>query len=114
MATDTFPSVSIPVGSRTLGPVNVPNGLTYVLVKFSNWAQAGRTLSCFVEQSTDGLLWVGLGTMNATPGARSIGRDGTRDCSFGFGIPEGTGRQLRATAIVAGGTVTTDITITTS
>ncbi len=114
MAVTTFTNVSLPVGSRTFGPVDVTDDLTYVIIRFSNWTQVGRTLACFVEQSTDGLNWIGLGSMNATPGARNIGRDGTRDCSFGFGLPEGTGRQLRATTIVAGGTVTTTITITTS
>lgn len=115
MATNTFPNVSIPVGTQTFGPVNIPDGLTGITIRFSNWAQVGRTLAVRFEVSVDGGPFEQFFNMNPFPGGRSIGRDGTADASAFVGpLPPGINRRGQAVTTVAGGTVVSTITITTS
>lgn len=113
MATDTFPNVSIPVGARTFGPVAIPDGLTGINIRFSNWPQATRTLAVLFEVSVNGGPFQQFFGMNPFPGGRPVGRDGTTDSTAFVGpLPEGISRRCQATTTVVGGTVTTTITIT--
>lgn len=111
----TFP-VSQPVGSRLYGPVTLADTITAIDVSLSNWPQSNRFAQVDTEMSfDDGATWQYTGGMNATPGGRSIGRNGTDACQFVIGpMPTGVGRQLRATVLVTGGTVSCTMTIVTS
>lgn len=108
--------VSQPVGMQVYGPVAFANNLDVVDVRFSNWLQADRTLAVVVEMSFDGgVTWQRAGSMNPTPGARPVGRDGTTDCSFMIFGSVGVNRQIRATVTVAGsGPISTQMTIRTT
>jgi hypothetical protein len=113
VASDTFPNVSIAVGTRTFGPVNIPDGLTGINIRFTNWPQATRTVAVLFEVSVDGGPFQQFFNMNPFPGGRSIGRDGTADSAAFVGpLPTGVNRQARAITTVVGGTVVTTITIT--
>ncbi len=113
MAVNTFPNVSIPTGTRTFGPVNIPDGLTGINLRFSNWAQTGRTLAVEFQVAVDSGPFEQFFNMNPFPGGRSLGRDGTADASAFVGpLPEGVNRQGQAITTVAGGTVVTTVTIT--
>jgi hypothetical protein len=113
VAINTFNNVSIPVGDRTFGPVDIPDGLTGISIRFSNWPQAARTLAVLFEVSVDGGPFEQFFNMNPFGGGRSVGRDGTADSSAFVGpLPVGANRRGQATTTVVGGTVTTTITIT--
>lgn len=111
----TFP-VNQPVGVRVYGPATFADNISEVDVRVTNWPQASRTLKIDVEVSFDGgASWEYAGGMNATPGARPVGRDGTTDASFVIGpMPLAPARQARITATVAGGTVSASMTIKTA
>lgn len=99
-------------GVRPFGPVSIPDGSNRFECRIGNWAQANRTLQLDFEMSLDGgQTWQYAGGMNATPGARSVGRDGTTDASCVLGMPPVNGRQLRGTTTVVGGSISTLLTI---
>lgn len=114
MATDTFTNVSIPVGTRTFGPVNIPDGLTGLTIRFSNWPQTTRTLAVQFEVSVDGGPFVQFFNMNPFPGGRPVLRGSSDSIAFVGPLPEGINRRGQAVTTVVGGTVTTTITITSS
>lgn len=100
-------------GPRDFGPMDLPDRFDQLEFRFGNWPQAGRTLAVQFFVSIDGgATWQDLGSMNPTPGARGIGRDGTTDASVLLGLPDTRNVSIKATAVAAGGVVSSLLTIT--
>jgi hypothetical protein len=115
MATFSFP-VSMNPSTRAFGPVTITDDLNTLKIALANWPQSNRTLAFDIYISfDDGVTWNYQVGMNPTPGGRSIGRDGTTDCSVVVGpMASGVNRQLRADLTVVGGNISTTLTLTTS
>jgi hypothetical protein len=127
MASNSFP-VTLQEGSRVLGPVNVPTGLTAakVTIDRTNWTNPAITLSLTIDISLDnGVTWnsphpavdpfpVGL----TAEGGIILDKNGqveqTTIQAVPMPQPANANRRLRATLVVAGGSIPTTVTVETS
>lgn len=114
MATVFTQTVTLAVGTRTFGPFSVPDNLTTITIRISNWPQTGRFLAFEFDLSTDGgVTFPMFVAMNPTPGGRPVGKDGTTDASVVVGpMPAVTGRLAQLITTVTGGSITTTVTVT--
>lgn len=127
MATSSFP-VTLVEGSRTIGPVAIPSGLTecQISINRDNWLDPAVTLKLTIDLSLDG------GVTWNTPAAACVPFPVGLEAQGGevvdkFGqvvhtsitaapIPQvgNANRRVRALLTVAGGSIPTTVTITTS
>lgn len=124
MATQTIPQATYQVGTRNLGPFNVPNGATNVTLTFdrSQWTDPAVKLTARFELSLDnGATWSpnpagqptwpwGSFPVTITSEGGVIGVPSTQQ-SIALPDPTNTQRKVRAVVTVAGGPLTTTITV---
>jgi hypothetical protein len=121
-----LPQGTYPAGSRVLGPAAVPTGITGFTLALDRAAWvAGVTLAMTVDLSLDsGVTWntppetvapypVGL----TAEGGVALDKNGAAytQTTLSTAIPQSasTTRQLRATVVITGGSLTTKGTLTT-
>ena len=118
----TIPSVNLPVGSRTFGPVAVATAESMVTLTVDRTPSGGlnakpatTTIDVQFQMSFDGLVWNNLADASFVGGVYSNPLDGQKNtdvfaCSiWNLGT---SGRTARATVIVAGTTVRVAGTLT--
>lgn len=106
-------------GSRNFGPVNVPNGLTYVELSLdrSLWTDSATAVDFGLELSQDnGQTWAPWGRATAVGGV-ILAKDGVTvlaKSSFYVSLPnpDNTQRKLRGDVTITG-SVNTVVTVTT-
>lgn len=113
-------AISINVGSRNFGPVNVPDGLTTVTLRLARRTTAAPTLWapgvtvqldswCSLDGGVTWLQWLGFGA----PGGIHVKGDGNEavESTVTSKLPAGIGRQMKLTATVTGGTLVSQLTV---
>ena len=118
-------SINVPVGSRNFGPVTIPDGLAQVTLRLARkttatptfWAAAVRVALrswCSLDGGATWLQWLGFGEGNGgEPGGIIVQRDLT-DLAESWvmsDLPPGTGRLIKLTATVTGGTLVSRLTV---
>lgn len=130
MATTTIPEATYPVGTTTIGPVNVPNGATLAVIRFSRdkWLDPAVKLTLRMELSLDnGATWSpnpsgesvwpwGIFPVVITAqGGESMGMGGVVETHTMQEVPlpdpNNNRRRVRFVRTVEGGPLTTVVTI---
>ena len=112
-----FPLANYPVGIRTFGPRAIPDDATEIYFEFARctdatptiWAQDNRRIKYDQEVSYDGgVTWRYSGGFGCHGGIH-VRRDGTQASlsTIRVRLRPGTGRQLRITITISGGSIRT-------
>ena len=128
--TVSFPERSYAVGSRQLGPVNVPDGASLAVIRFgrSAWTDPGVRLNARLELSLDGGVtwcpspngqaswpWGVFPVKFSAGGGVRNGPDGnpSTETIVRIPIPEPNNpdRKVRVSMVVSGGDLTTAISV---
>jgi hypothetical protein len=113
-------AISVPAGSRDFGPVAVPDGLARVTLRLARRTAGAPTLWapgvtvkldswCSLDGGVTWVQWLGFGA----PGGVYVGRGGVEqaESSVSAPLPPGAGRLMKLTAVVAGGTLVSQLTV---
>lgn len=113
--------VSIPVGSQTLGPFNVADNLSQFTLRIARcttaspaiWPSPSTGVSLLCECSLDGgTMYQFIGGITSEGGiVAARGGGESFETVFGTKLPPGANRKVRATLVVSGSTLNTNVTI---
>lgn len=117
--------VNLPVGVHELGPAPLPDGLSsfnFTLDRCTTanptvWPNASTKIHAdFLISIDGGKSWLACGSFNAVGGIsmKEKGVEDTVSRGWVSPIPPGTSRQIKATVIIAGGSLVSELKITTS
>lgn len=124
-STVVLPQGTYPAGTRTLGPVAVPNGTTAFVLSLdrTNWTNVNVKVALTFDLSLDGgTTWnphpdadpfpVGLTAEGGT--ARDKNGNVVNTTTLSAPVPDvtNTNRRVRATLVITGGSLTTSGTLT--
>jgi hypothetical protein len=124
--TFTIPLTTVTVGSHDFGPALAADGDSLILLNIDrtvvnhgvqglNGQPATTTVSLATFQSGDGgVTWQGLAENVVTGGIFTKGGTQINTDQIGTELNPGTGRQVRATVVVAGASVAVAGSLTTS
>jgi len=122
-----LPQGTYPIGTRTLGPVTIPLGVTFVALELAGAAMTNPALALTVtlDLSLDGgTTWASVSPSTptdpfpviATMEGGMLNKQGTFQDPYylsvtGIPAPTNANRRVRATVVIAGASLTTAITL---
>lgn len=101
IAVDIDKNVNLAIGTRTFGPVNVPNDLAVCALSIdrTNWTNPASTISVSLSISVNNgpfVFWLGMTSKGATFDAQMTETKMTR------ALPAGTSRRVQGAYVVSG------------
>lgn len=99
IAVDIDKNVNLAIGTRTFGPVNIPNDLSVcsLTIDRTNWTNPSATMSVNLSISVNNgpfLFWLGMTSQGGDSGAATT--------QMRRALPVGTSRRVQGSYVVSG------------